>query len=171
MGPRLRVLLALWISNSIYRGLGCLAAGETILGFTVAGGASSGYRVCLCTRLVEDGRNRRHHQIPFVSSLPSIHTAKNNKLEITGFTGYICFPSPLSAALQPFGGRQDRVAITLYPFNSNLVPYLADDAELWFRLFAEFTRIERAVAILIAMTNLMNEQRIFHRAVFHVKYP
>jgi hypothetical protein len=42
-----------------------------------------------------------------------------------------------------------------------LVPYLADDAEFWFRLFAEFTRIERAAAILIAMANVMNEQRIF----------
>jgi hypothetical protein len=120
---------------------------------------------------VENGRNRRHHQIPFIFSLPSIHTAQNNKLEITGFTGYICFSSPLSAALQPLGGRQAKVAITLYPFNSNLVPYLADDAELWFRLFAEFTRIERAAAILIAMANVMNDQHIFHRAVFHVKHP
>jgi hypothetical protein len=34
--------------------------------------------------------------------------------------------------------------------------------ELWFRLFDEFTRIERAVAILIAIANMMNEQRIFH---------
>jgi hypothetical protein len=58
----------------------------------------------------------------------------------------------------------------LYYFNSNPVPYLADDMELWFRMFADFTRIERAVAILIAMANVMNEQRIFHRAVFHVKH-
>jgi hypothetical protein len=34
--------------------------------------------------------------------------------------------------------------------------------ELWFRLFDEFTRIERAVAILIVVANVLNEQRIFH---------
>jgi hypothetical protein len=47
-----------------YRGLGHLAVGETILGFTVAGEAPSGYGG---TRPTEDDRNRRHHQIPFIS--------------------------------------------------------------------------------------------------------
>ena len=50
--------------------------------FAVADGAAFGYGVCLCTRPLKDGRNRRHHQIPVISSLPSIHTVKNNKLEI-----------------------------------------------------------------------------------------
>jgi hypothetical protein len=91
MGSRLCVPAALWISNSFLSWLGLPGCWRNNKEFAVAGGASSGYGVCLCTRPVEGGRNRWHHQIPVISSLPSIHTAQNNKLEIADFTDYIRF--------------------------------------------------------------------------------
>lgn len=51
-------------------------------------------------------------------------------------------------------------SITLHPFISNPIPYTAVDAKLWVRLLAGLTRIERAVAILIAMAKV-NEQHFF----------
>ena len=82
MGSRLCVPAALWVSDSFLSCPGLLGCWRNNVGFAVAGEALSRYGVCLCARPVEDGRNRRHHQIPVISSLPSIHTAQNNKLEI-----------------------------------------------------------------------------------------
>ena len=77
--------------------LGCWRSN---IGFAVAGGAASGYEVCLCARPVEDGRNRRRHQISVISSLPSIHTAQNNKLEIA-WRHFVRFSSPYMPHCNP----------------------------------------------------------------------
>jgi len=78
-------------------------------------------------------------KIPVISSLPYIRTAQNNKLEIAGFTGYICFSKapyvPHCNSLRP----SNQGSITLHPFISNPISYLTADAELGFRLLDGFT--------------------------------
>ena len=170
MGSRLYVPAALWLSNSP---LSCVARIAWLpekqhLGFAVAGGQllDTGYAYAL-------GQWKMGIAGDTIKFLLFFHyhlSERNNKLEIAWLHWLHSLLKPTMCHIATPWGRQARAAIMLYYFNSNPVPYLADDMELWFRMFADFTRIERAVAILIAMANVMNEQRIFHRAVFHVKH-